>query len=186
MHNIEVDDQVYDFLAKKAEAFVDTPNSVLRRLLKIDDNGESIQRCEAPRRESQKAKEKEVSSEAFIRKFWAKKFQGVPRQVGRYRMMLESDTDIVYFQNFNKLGSPNLWFRLNPSPLETIRSSRKRSWICFTNPAERFGYLIPISAVDSKAQDHKWSRPEYEVNIDVADDRWREFDWKLGEFLVSV
>jgi hypothetical protein len=36
-HQIEVDDDVFDFLKTHAEPFVDTPNSVLRRVLKIDD-----------------------------------------------------------------------------------------------------------------------------------------------------
>ncbi len=33
MHAIEVDDEVFEYLKAKAEAFIDTPNSVLRRLL---------------------------------------------------------------------------------------------------------------------------------------------------------
>jgi len=32
-HGIEVDEDIFNFLKKKAEPFVDTPNSVLRRLL---------------------------------------------------------------------------------------------------------------------------------------------------------
>ena len=36
MHPIEVDDEVYSYLKEKAEAFVDTPNSVLRRDLLQD------------------------------------------------------------------------------------------------------------------------------------------------------
>jgi hypothetical protein len=33
MYKIEVDEEVYQFLQNKAEAFVDTPNSILRKLL---------------------------------------------------------------------------------------------------------------------------------------------------------
>ncbi len=44
MHKIEIDDQVWDYLKQFAEPFVDTPNSVLRRLLLEDtddiDQGE--------------------------------------------------------------------------------------------------------------------------------------------------
>jgi hypothetical protein len=36
MPNIRVDREVYNFLKHRAEAFVDTPNSVLRRLLGLD------------------------------------------------------------------------------------------------------------------------------------------------------
>ena len=35
MHQIEVDGEVYDFLKKNAEPFVDTPNKVLRRFLPL-------------------------------------------------------------------------------------------------------------------------------------------------------
>jgi hypothetical protein len=40
-HWIEIDDDVWDYLKKFAEPFVDTPNSVLRRLLlDVEDRGE--------------------------------------------------------------------------------------------------------------------------------------------------
>ncbi len=40
-HGIEVDDEIFEFLKRKAEAFVDTPNTVLRRLL-LDDDRENV------------------------------------------------------------------------------------------------------------------------------------------------
>lgn len=36
--HIELDDEVFDYLKTQAEPFVDTPNTVLRRLLGIDDS----------------------------------------------------------------------------------------------------------------------------------------------------
>ena len=36
MATIRIDDEVYESLKKRAEAFVDSPNSVLRRLLELD------------------------------------------------------------------------------------------------------------------------------------------------------
>ena len=36
MHTIEIDDDVLDALKRKAEPFIDTPNTVLRRLLGVD------------------------------------------------------------------------------------------------------------------------------------------------------
>jgi hypothetical protein len=36
---IEIDDDVFDYLKSKAEPFIDTPNSVLRRVLGIDSTG---------------------------------------------------------------------------------------------------------------------------------------------------
>ena len=35
MHSIEVDDEVFDYLKSRAEPFIDTPNSTLRRELRI-------------------------------------------------------------------------------------------------------------------------------------------------------
>lgn len=40
--HIRVDDDVYEFLKKSAEPFVDTPNAVLRRLLGLDAQPESM------------------------------------------------------------------------------------------------------------------------------------------------
>lgn len=40
MHRIEVDDEIFHYLKKKAEAFVDTPNTVLRKEL-LGDKSES-------------------------------------------------------------------------------------------------------------------------------------------------
>jgi hypothetical protein len=39
--SIDLDDEVFDYLKSEAEPFVDTPNSVLRRLLGIDGTGPS-------------------------------------------------------------------------------------------------------------------------------------------------
>lgn len=36
--SVRVDSDVYDFLRKRAEPFIDTPNSVLRRLLGLEDS----------------------------------------------------------------------------------------------------------------------------------------------------
>ena len=38
MYQIEVDEEVYNFLKQRAEPFKDTPNSVLRRLLPLNSN----------------------------------------------------------------------------------------------------------------------------------------------------
>lgn len=42
MHTIEVDDDVMNALKKKAEPFIDSPNSVLRRLLLVDRAGAAV------------------------------------------------------------------------------------------------------------------------------------------------
>ncbi|MEU3301889.1 hypothetical protein ABZ729_18955 [Streptomyces sp. NPDC006678] len=43
-HTITVDDEVFARLQREAEPFVDDPNSVLRRLLQLDDGGHSRRR----------------------------------------------------------------------------------------------------------------------------------------------
>ena len=42
---IRIDDEVYGALKERAEAFVDTPNDVLRRVLELDDDGREIERA---------------------------------------------------------------------------------------------------------------------------------------------
>jgi hypothetical protein len=46
--NIEVDDQVFDYLKAEAEPFVDTPNTVLRRLLGLDSARATIASAPSP------------------------------------------------------------------------------------------------------------------------------------------
>lgn len=55
MPNIRVDQDVYDLLQNHARPFVDTPNSVLRRLLKLDlqsEHGEPKQAESSPQKDS--------------------------------------------------------------------------------------------------------------------------------------
>ncbi len=40
MHNIEIDDEVYEYLRKKIRDFAETPNDVLRRLLRLNKKTE--------------------------------------------------------------------------------------------------------------------------------------------------
>jgi len=188
MRTIEVDDEVYDFLRRKAEIFVDTPNTVLRKLL-LKEGGDPTTSAPSTNLQTNHITQKRVpatSSEDFARLCWRTKFSSQPRKVSRYKTMWESDSNIVYFQNYNKYGSPNLWYRLHPSPLESMRSRNKRAWICFTNPAENFGYLIPLEEIDKRVKSSGWDRDEIEVNIDVANARWREFAWCLKQFEFKV
>jgi hypothetical protein len=101
-------------------------------------------------------------------------------------MMFESEKEIVYFQNFNKRNTPNLWFRLNKTPLSILRASAKKAFVCLTNPAERYGFIIPLKEIDNRIRQTGWQREELEVNIDPADSRWRELSWKLNQFEVRL
>jgi len=185
MRKIEIDDEVFESLQRRAEAFVDTPNSVLRRLLAIDSNQETLTEMTTSfANKPSVTRSPGRSSDTFVRGIWTSEFKSQPHQVGRFRMMFEDDSNIVYFQNFNKSNSPNLWYRLNPSPLQTLLKSEKNAWICLTNPAEETAYLIPLSNIYDQARKHDWNRSEFEVNIDAGEERWREFNWILKEFRV--
>jgi len=48
MPTVRVDDQVYSWLESQVKGFDDTPNAVLRRVAKLDDNG-SVKQVSAPR-----------------------------------------------------------------------------------------------------------------------------------------
>jgi hypothetical protein len=60
-HSIKIDDEVLELLKDEAEPFVDTPNAVLRRLLRLDSNGpkpsaeDSVDETARPRRRSRRA-----------------------------------------------------------------------------------------------------------------------------------
>ena len=100
-----------------------------------------------------------------------------------YRTMFQDSDRIVYFQNFNKAGTSNLWYRLKGVALETLSSDRRDAFVAFTNPAERFAYLIPVRDLEARARKAGWDREDLEVNIDPAADRWRELDWDLSEYV---
>ncbi len=185
MHKIEIDDKVFKELQNLAVPFVDTPNTVLSRLLFDKRPIPKVNRTNSNKTGTSDAFTREVdtlSTEAYIRKIWQEKFKGTPRQTKPFRMMFENQSDIVYFQNFNKTGAENLWFRLNAAPLRTMRSKKQKAWVCFTNPAENYGFLIPLTEIETKIDSSGWDRDEWEVNIHVSESRWRELDWRLDRF----
>jgi negative regulator of replication initiation len=63
-HSIDIDDDVFAALQRDAEPFVDTPNSVLRRLLGLDKNTSTARRqqsTEEPATASRRAPERVTS-----------------------------------------------------------------------------------------------------------------------------
>jgi hypothetical protein len=96
--------------------------------------------------------------------------------------MFESPEQLVYVQNFNK-RSDHLWYRVTENPWRELQASKKTSWVCFTNPAERFAYVIPVSDVSRRVQEQNWPRDYLEVNIDPVASRWVELDWKIEQYL---
>ena len=198
MVTIEVDAQVMDLLARHATPFVDTPNTVLRRLLAIDGGEVGVElspRPASPSRQPELTRptrgrasqrlggdEEKGDRHEFISRILAAEFGGRFRVRSPYQMLFESDEQLVYFQNFNASGSHNLWFRLNERPLGILRDSSKAAFVCLTNPAEGFAFLLPIDDVLDHARRAGWTRPEVEVNIDPETSKWREFDWNLAPY----
>tara|TARA_B100001123_G_scaffold243327_2_gene272041 strand:- start:258 stop:908 length:651 start_codon:yes stop_codon:yes gene_type:complete len=205
MPNIEIDEGVYAFLKQAARPFEETaPNDVLRRLLlgeQGDNSGVTPDDIERPRTSSSMMEEPATapseawertifrsrrpvaSSASFVEHLLKEQFSGEFKKVGRYRYMRESDSQIVYFQNFNKEGSPNLWYRLNYAALETLRESPKEGFVCLTNPAERLAYILPLQALQSRLE-RKYPYlmdGDLEVNIDHVNGVWRELEWKIDD-----
>lgn len=181
MRTVEVDDHVFEWLRSHAEPFVDrTPNDVLRRVLGLIDE-------EPGRSKTRKAKRQTATAggatEAFVQRVLESEFGGGFRLRSPYRTMYETDQRLIYFQNFNKAGTSNLWYRLKATALETLGTDRRAAYVVFTNPAERFAYLIPVDDLEKRAAHVGWNRDDLEVNIDPATNRWRELEWDLSTYL---
>ena len=183
-NTIEVDDDVFSLLQENARPLLDTPNDVLRRLLlneKQERGTPMLQpsqpdECRSPRPASDAPR-----SEAFVRQIIAKEFGGGFRRLGRYRMMFQGEDRLVYFQNYNK-ETDHLWYRVTKDPWKLLKANGRNAWICFTNPAERYAYLIPVADVIAKVHRAGWSRDYLEVNIDPGTSRWTELNWDLSDY----
>ena len=65
---------------------------------------------------------------------------------------------------------------------QELRATRKEGWLCLTNPAEGFAYLLPIADVKDRVAKRSWIRPYVEVNIVAATSRWIELAWDLSPY----
>lgn len=198
--SIQVDRDVFAFLQTHATPLIDTPNDVLRRLLlgtvarpRPEDALISPTTIAAPVSTEAflvpslappvpQSVAGAISAEAFVVSMIRQEFGTGFRRRPPYRMMYDSDEALVYFQNFNK-ESDHLWYRVTENAWRDLRSSRKAAWLCLSNPAEQFAYVIPMSAVLQRVERAGWKRSYLEINIDPATSRWTELDWRLEEFL---
>jgi hypothetical protein len=181
MPEIEVDDDVIKFLKKHAEPFEDTPNSVLRRLLLGD---KSFNRH--INKDLQIAKRDRGSLKDFIDWVLKNEFSEPFIICPPHRMVYESESQIICFQNLNKGESENLWFHIRSKPLEKIRSSDKKAYICLTILSDGYGYLIPLDEVDRHISIANWTHSYLEINIDPSGSMWKELKWKLDEYIVTM
>jgi hypothetical protein len=183
MVNIEIDEEVFNYLKSLAEPFVDTPNTVIRRLIFHKDK--PLDTPKVIKRTANSSYSVEASSEAFITTFLRERYGEDFRVKSPFRTMFESEKHLIYFQNFNKIGTTNLWYRLSESSLKSLRKTTKTAMICFTNPSENLIIEVPLKELDIQLARSTWKKEFLEVNIDPADLRWRELDWNLRKYLVK-
>jgi hypothetical protein len=187
MTKIDVDDQVYDTLKKMAEPFVDSPNTVLRRILNLDKITSEMPiklRRARPTLRIQ-MEDTEVRSKQFVEKVLAKEFGRNFNRRGRFVYLLESKSHLVYFQNFNA-AYENAWYRIGATARRELKESRKKTFICLTVPAEGEYYLIPYEDIEAQIEHCNWSRPDLEVNIDRLRSHWRELKWDISSYRRSL
>ena len=185
MIGIEIDEDIFNYLKSLAEPFADTPNTVLRRLLFLGDKPQNIvstKRSIPPI----SAGGLESSREEFVSSFLQNRYGGKFRTKSPFRTMFESEKHLIYFQNFNKSGTTNLWYRLSESSLNTLRKTSKIAFVCFTNPSDNIVFEIPITDIDKQILKNDWKKDFLEVNIDPTGLRWRELDWNIEQYLVEV
>lgn len=183
MTKIDVDDQVYGALKEMAEPFVDSPNTVLRRLLGLDGAARGTLRKvaqpePAPRQRAQTGK---VRSKRFVEEVLAQEFGRDFNRRGRFVYMLESKNRQVYFQNFNA-AYDNAWYRIVAAARRDLENSKKETFVCLTVPAVGEYYLIPFEDIKVQIERCRWERPDLEVNIDRLRSFWRELRWDIGAY----
>ena len=186
MVTIEIDDDLYNELKSLAEPFVDMPNTVIRKLISLAQNSTNKLTRTNYSTSSTIKQEQGLSSLSFMNSFLKNRYKENFHVKSPYRTMFESGNYLIYFQNFNKKGTNNLWYRLKSDSLNILRKSNKNALVCFTNPSEKIVFEIPVKDIDKKAVEMKWNRNFFEVNIDPANSRWRELDWKIESYLVSI
>ena len=236
-HHIEVDEDVFEALQEMATPLVDTPNTVLRRLLlegrvsqerlsthdratpqspraslssfsgtevDLEDEADTVAYSLAPpgrlgvgiergpyaalgdeRRSVGGMSPRRFGKILCAREFPGETFERARRDRGSFRTMFESEERVLYFLNFNKPDSRNLWYKVTEKVLRTLRAASKPAHLVFTNPAERLAWVIPFDDfVDAyeRIGGQTVGIGDLDVNVDVHGDRVRELDWSLAEY----
>ena len=133
MHSIEIDDRIWSHLQQNAEPFVDTPNSVLKRLL--FGKGE---------------KEKEQDGTAIF-SIPAVSIQGLPKSLAQILEVVYemeegySDADIVYVKSWGAFKHYG-----NFQEEKRLRQPYRKKWICNEEIMEKtrsdsiFMHCLPV------------------------------------------
>jgi len=182
MVKIDIDQEIFEFLQKDAKPFVDTPNTVLRRLLQIGNKSSPQSNKVKPAISILNKKTSQIDTNEFVQRVLSKEFPGKFRKKSPYRYMFESANLLIYFQNFNQ-KSTTLWYRINEKPLRVLKDSSKKCFLCLTNPAESIAYLIPLEEVEKQVVSSNYERDYLEINIDHVSRKWKELDWNIKQFL---
>lgn len=231
-YSIDVDADVFEALQELATPLVDSPNSVLRRLLldgrirgsrvsSTNPHADALPSISEPivMRSMQLASPADFSSSADMasqgpyaslgherraasgmsprrfgkllcaREFPGEMFERARRDRGAFRTMFESGERLLYFLNFNKPDATNLWYKVNATALRALRDADKPAHIVFANPADRVGWVIPLTELAAQYKETNAERlgdRDVDLNVDVRGDRLRELDWGIGEWRREV
>lgn len=178
---VEIDNEVFNFLQRQASPFVDTPNSVLRRLLLGEKRTKNVPTGTVQGSVPGVLGQFINTTDKFVKSILKKEFKEPFTRKDRFRYMFESDNFLIYFQNFNQQNE-HWWYRVNAKPLEIMRRTQKTAFFCFTNPAMNEAYLIPKHDVEERIRTKGWQRDYLEVNINHTSSRWIELDWNIKEY----
>lgn len=149
MKRIEIDDEVFEFLQKNAVPLLDTPNTVLRKLLLGQDvQLHSNLKIDDSKKERLK-KHPRFISENLISNILKTEFNEDFHILKPNQYMFESDSYLIYFQNYNK-EKENLWFRIQEKPLNLLKQCTKKAFICLTYPPDYSFYLIPTKDIQNQ------------------------------------
>jgi len=184
---IEVDSEVFEFLQRKERPFVDSPNDVLRKLLLTKAESKTEGHTMNLSLDSGKVAGGALvpDTDVFVRELVDQQFGRNLVRRSPYRYMFASSEKLIYVQNFNKKAQ-HLWFRITKSPWDDLQSWKKEAWLCFTNPAEKYAYVIPVKDIQKQITLSRWNRDYLEVNIDPANCRWIELDWNIKSYLKNL
>lgn len=231
-YSIDVDAEVFEALQELATPLVDSPNSVLRRLLlegetrasrvsstnihaderrsiaepsvmrsmqlasPADFSSSSEMASQGPyaslgheRRAASGMSPRRFGKLLCAREFPGELFERARRDRGAFRTMFESGERLLYFLNFNKPDATNLWYKVNATALRALRDADKPAHIVFANPADRVGWVIPLTALAARYRETNGERlgdRDVDLNVDVKGDRLRELDWGIGEWRREV
>jgi len=185
MPTIDIEEDVYEALKGMAEPFIDTPSTVLRRLLKLGKyNTGDGSNIAAPAKPASRVTlpEPETRTRHFVERVLTTEFGRDLQRRGRFTYMFENKNDLVYFQNFNSSAYDVAWYRITPAAREELQKTTRDAYLCLTVPVEQEYYLIPFTDVAQRVKQTGWQRPELEINLDRVKSTWLQLKWDVSQY----